>query len=162
MKKLIFLIIFFGCFALFSQSEKTVLNTFTFEEVEKLYQKKPKSIVVFIYTDWCKICHGMKQTTLKDDKVIRLLNNNFYFILLNGEEKKEITFLGKTFVYKPTGTNTGIHELANELAAKKGRIAYPTATILNTNFEVELQLIGLISTKKMIKILVEYQKKLIN
>jgi thioredoxin-related protein len=153
MKKNIILFIFFGSVALFSQTEKTVLKTFTFEEVETLHKKKPKPIVVFIYTDWCKICHGMKKTTFENTKVIKLLNNNFYFVKLNAESKKSITFLGKTFTYKPTGTNIGLHELANELANKKDRLAYPTTTILNSKFEIDLQLIGYRKSKKMITIL---------
>ncbi|HCY98200.1 MAG TPA: thioredoxin family protein, partial [Polaribacter sp.] len=86
-------------------------------EAEKLQQEKAKPILIFIYTDWCKICHGMKRTTFKNKKVISLLNEKFYFIQLNGEEKKAISFLGKTFRYKPTGTTTGSHQLANELGA---------------------------------------------
>ena len=41
---------------------------------------------------------------------MQLLNENFYFVKLNREEKKDIHFLGKKFIYKPTGTNTGIHK----------------------------------------------------
>ena len=141
----------------FSQEEKPILKVFTFSEVEKIYRQNPKPIVVFISTDWCKICHGMKTTSLKNKEVIKLLNKKFYFIKLNGEEKEDITFLEKTFVYKPTGTNTGVHELANELAADvKKRIAYPTTTILNSNFEIDAQFIGFYNSKKLKRILTKY------
>ena len=157
-KKLLFLFIFFGCFISYTQEnkEKEVLNIFTFEEVEKLHQQKPKPIFIFLYTDWCKICFGMKKTTFKNKKVIQLLNEKFYFIRLNGEEKKDITFLGKTFTYKPTGANTGIHELADELATLKKRITYPTIVILNTAFKIDAQLIGFYNSKKMIGLLTTY------
>ena len=139
--------------------EETGLKVYTFSEVDSLSQQKPKPIAVFIYTDWCKICYGMKKTTFKNKKVIQLLNDHFYFITLNGEEKKDLTFLGKTFVYKPTGTNTGIHELANELAAIQKRISYPTTTFLNSKFVIQLQINGLYSAKKMEKILSELSKE---
>jgi thioredoxin-related protein len=139
--------------------EKTGLKVYTFSEVDSLSQQKPKPIAVFIYTDWCKICYGMKKTTFKNKKVIQLLNDHFYFITLNGEEKKDLTFLGKTFVYKPTGTNTGIHELANELAAIQKRISYPTTTFLNSKFVIQLQINGLYSAKKMEKILSKLSKE---
>ena len=157
-KKLLFLFIFFGCFIICAQERngKEVLNIFTFEEVEELHQQIPKPILVFLYTDWCKICFGMKKTTFKDQEVIKLLNDNFYFVKLNAEEKKEITFLGKMFTYKPTGINTGMHELAAELGTIKKTITYPSTIILNTVFEIEAQLTGLYNAREMISILTTY------
>jgi thioredoxin-related protein len=157
-KKLLFLFIFFGCFTIYAQEikGKEVLNIFTFEEVEELHQQIPKPILVFLYTDWCKICFGMKKTTFKNRKVIQLLNEKFYFIKLNAEEKQDITFLGKMFTYKPTGTNTGMHELAVELGTIKKIIIYPTTIILNTVFEIDTQLTGLYNARKMIGILTAY------
>jgi len=158
MKKIIILIIFLGNFAVFSQSENSELNVFSFEEVEQLHQQKPKPIVVYIYTDWCKICFGMKKNAFLNDEIIKLLNDKFYFINLNGEEKKDITFLGKTFVYKPSGNKTGTHELAKELASIKGRFSYPTTTILNSNFEIEAQIDGYLNSKKFYKLINNYIK----
>ena len=157
-KKLLFLFIFFGCFTIYAQERKgkEVLNIFTFEEVEELHQQIPKPILIFLYTDWCKICFGMKKTTFKNQEVIKLLNNNFYFVKLNAEEKQDITFLGKFFTYKPTGTNTGMHELAVELGTIKKTIIYPTTIILNTVFEIDAQLTGLYNARKMIGILTAY------
>jgi len=158
-KKFLFIFIFFGWSKSYGQEskEKEVLTIFTFEEVEKLQQKKAKPILVFLYTDWCKICYGMKGTTFKNKEVIQLLNEKFYFILLNGEEKKTISFLGKKFNHKPTGTTTGIHELAYELGAINKIISYPSTTILNTKFEIDLQLSGFLNRKKMIAILTNYK-----
>ena len=158
MKKIIILILFIANLATFSQSVKSELNVFSFEEVDQLHQQKPKPIVVFIYTDWCKICFGMKKNTFQNDEIIKLLNDKFYFINLNGEEKKEITFLGKTFVYKPSGNKTGTHELARELASKKGRISYPTTTILNSNFEIEAQIDGYLNSKNFYELINNYIK----
>mgnify|MGYP003671653323 FL=1 len=158
MKKIIILILFIANLATFSQSVKSELRVFSFEEVDQLHQQKPKPIIVFTYTDWCKICFGMKKNTFQNDEIIKLLNDKFYFINLNGEEKKEITFLGKTFVYKPSGNKTGTHELARELASKKGRISYPTTTILNSSFEIEAQIDGYLNSKKFYKFINNYIK----
>ena len=54
----------------------------------------------------------MENTTFKNQKVVNSINQNFYFIRFTAEEKQDINFTGKTFHSKPTGTNTGIHELA--------------------------------------------------
>jgi thioredoxin-related protein len=159
-KKILVLFIFFGCFTICAQinTEKEVLKILSFEEVEKLHQQKPKPILIFLYTDWCKICFGMKKTTFKNQEIIRILNGEFYLIFLNGENKNNITFLGKTFVYKPSGTKTGIHELAKELASINGKISYPTTTILNSDFKIDMQVNRYINSDKMSTLLKKYVK----
>lgn len=154
MKKIILLVVFFGCFAMQSQNRSLLISSF--KEVEKLQKDNPKPMVVFIHTDWCKFCQAMDKTTFANAKVIKIINESFYFIKLNAEEKEDITFLGKTFKYKPSGNNTGIHELATALALKKGRISYPTTVILNAEFEIDAQLDSYIKNKRFVKILEKY------
>lgn len=148
MKKFIAFIILFTCYNLQSQ-EKKELQVYTFQEVEELQKQNPKPVVIFIYTDWCKYCFAMEKNTFNNKEIIKVLNDKFYFIKLNAEEKKNITFLNHTFKYQPTGNNTGIHQLANELAVVKNRISYPTTTLLNSKFEIELQKSGYINSKRM-------------
>jgi len=158
MKKTILLIFYFGCLATSSQSKNKDLQIFTFPEAEKLQQQIQKPIVVFIYTDWCKICQGMKKKTFKNDGIINVLNDHFYFINLNAEDNNNITFLGKTFVYKPSGTKSGMHELAKELGSINGQISYPTTIILNSDFEIEVQIDNYFNSKKFYKLLESYLK----
>jgi thioredoxin-related protein len=158
MQKIIFSIFLFVCFAM--QSQNKSLAVFSFEEVEKLQKQNPKPIVIFIHTDWCKYCDVMDKNTLTNEKVTLLLNESFYFIKLNAEEKKTIHFLGKTFAYTPFGSNTGIHELAKELALKDRKISYPTTIFLNKNYEIDLQLDRYIKSKRFATILEKYVSKL--
>ena len=155
MRKLLFLFFLLGFFSVQSQDKET-LKVYSFSEVEKLQQQNPKPIVIFISTHWCKFCHGMKKRTFKESKVTKLLNTFFYLIQLDAELKENITFLGKTFTYKPSGNTTGTHELAIELATLNGKMNYPTTTILNTKFEIDLQLDGYINHEKMKLILTNY------
>jgi thioredoxin-related protein len=142
--------------SLFSFSQKTEkLNIYSFEEVEKLQSKNPKSVLVFVYTDWCKICFGMKKTTFKNDKIITLLNTNFYVIYLNAATKNEITFIGKIFRNQPSG----VHELASILAMKNKQISYPTIVILNKKMEIDLQLQGFRNSNQLTTILEKYLQK---
>lgn len=159
-KKKFILSFFFGCFAINAQEklEKEVLKSFTFEEVEQLHQQNPKPILIFIYTDWCKICFGMKKNTFQNNQVIKLLNDKFYFIKLNGEEKKDIIFLRKTFVYEPSGNKTGTHELAKELATIKGKISYPTTTILSKEFTIDVQIDSYLNSESFYKLIENYKK----
>jgi thioredoxin-related protein len=158
MKKTILLLFFFGYFSTNAQSKNRDLQIFTFPEVEKLQQLNPKPVLVFIYTDWCKICHGMKKKTFKNEGIISVLNDHFYFVNLNAEDKNNITFLEKTFVYKPSGTASGMHELAKELGSIEGKIRYPTTTILNSDFEIDIQLSEYVNSNKMSTVLKKYLK----
>ncbi len=156
MKNQVLFYILFGTLTVFSQPESNALRIFSFSEVEQLQRKIPKPVVVFLHTDWCKFCHAMKTTTLRNEKVIRLLNDSFYMIMLNGEEKKDIVWFGKKFKYKPTGTDTGTHELTTALASIQGKISYPTTTILNSKIEIDLQIGGHVDSKSMQVILKKY------
>ena len=68
-----------------------------FEEIKVLNQKAPKPMVVLIMTSWCKYCHAMKNTMNKDKNVAALLNEKFYTVFLDAEDKSEITFAGRKF-----------------------------------------------------------------
>lgn len=141
------------CSLLWTESASAQLITYRFEQIDSLQQVAPKKVVVFIHTDWCKYCHTMQNITLKDKKVIAILNEQFYFVNFDAEEKKPITFNRHTFNYKPNGSNTGIHQLAEQLATKEGKITYPTLCILNGRMEIVFQYANLISVNDLKAIL---------
>lgn len=150
MKKIFFivLIFFWAMPSGFAQ-----LKTYSFEEVEKLTKENPRPIVIFIHTSWCKYCKMMENSTFKNKDIITLLNDNFYFISLDAEIKNNITFNGHTFKFKPTGQNTGIHELATALATMDSEVVYPTITILATDFSILFQKHSFMNAKGLIAIL---------
>lgn len=115
------------------------LNTYSFEQVDSLQQVETRPIVVFIQTDWCQYCKAMEHTTLKNEKIVQQLNQDFYFINFNGEDERAITFRGHTFHFKPTGHRTGVHELAEQLGTIDGKLSYPTLCILNVGYEIVFQ-----------------------
>jgi hypothetical protein len=67
------------------------------------------------------------------------LKQNFYFIFLDAEEKRDIVFSGRRFKFKPAGIQTGIHELAEQLGTINGQIAYPSLSFLNERNEIIYQ-----------------------
>jgi thioredoxin-related protein len=115
------------------------LNTYSFEQIDRLQRNVNRKTIVFIHTDWCKYCQAMKNTTFKNKEVIKNLNENFYFITLNAEEKRSITFNSQEFNFKPNGNSSGIHELAYELATIKQQTSYPTICVLNAKNEIVYQ-----------------------
>lgn len=139
-KKYLIIFIVWICILLQAQTSFTQITTYQFEQIDSLQRTKKKNILVFIHTDWCKYCQLMKNTTLKNEIIINLLNNKFYFIDLNAEEKRNIIFNQHTFKYKPTGTNTGTHDLADQLGNFENKLSYPTLCILNAENEIIFQL----------------------
>ncbi len=95
----------------------------------------------------------MKNTTFKNDEVINALNQKFYFISLDVEEKQNIRFRGYTFKYKPTGTNTGLNELAEQLGTINGNLSYPSICFLNPDSEIIYQKEGYVDPKTFLSIL---------
>jgi thioredoxin-related protein len=139
MKKQLIFWWFCTCVFLQAQSLFAQIKTVRFEQIDSLQKIEKRNVVVFIHTDWCKYCQTMQNTTFKNDSIIYKLNTQFYFIDLNAEQKENIVFNGRTFKYKPTGTNTGIHELAEQLATVDNPVAYPTICFLNSNKEIIFQ-----------------------
>jgi thioredoxin-related protein len=129
------------------------LKTYSFEEAEKLCKENPKPYVVFIHTSWCNYCKMMKNSTFKNPEVIKILNTDFYFISLDAESKEDIYFNNNTFKFKPKGENTGIHELATELATIDSQVVYPTVTVLNPDFSIVFQKHSFLNAKELLAIL---------
>ena len=81
----------------------------------------------------------MEATTFHNDSIITLLNEQFYFVKLNGETKDEIRFRNRTFSFKPSGASSGVHELAEQLGIVDGQLNYPTISIVNKQNEIVFQ-----------------------
>jgi len=134
------------------------LKHFSFEQLDSLQKIEKRPVVVFLHTSWCKYCGTMKNTTFKNNEVIKGLNQKFYFVSLDIEEKSDITFRGYTFKFKPTGTNTGVHELAEQLGTINGQLAYPSICFLNADNEIIYQHNEFISASQLQVILTKIKK----
>ncbi len=127
-----------------------------FKDLDSLQKNHAKPTIVFIHTDWCKYCLAMQQSTFKNKEIIENINNNFYFIQFNAEEKRDINFLNKIYHFQPNGVNNGVHELAKFLGNKKEELIYPTVCFLNNLSQIEFQIQGFVSTKQMMYLLQKF------
>lgn len=148
-KKLFLLLLLFGVIP----SGFAQLNLVSFEQIDSLQNIQKRKVIVFIHTDWCQFCHAMKSTTFKNENIIKELNNNFYFIDFNAEEKRTILFNKATFKFRYTGNNSGIHELAIQLGTVNKQLNYPVLCILNSENEIIFQDNNYIKQKEFILIL---------
>lgn len=151
-KKQLFFMLLFSLYLLMPIEAYPQLKSYTFEQLDSLQKTEKRNVIIFIHTDWCQFCQMMKNTTFKNKQVISTLNKKFWFIELNAEEKKTMSFQGKIFKYQPTGINTGIHDLAQQLGSMQGVVAFPTISILNPRNEIIFQHQQFLSSTNFLRI----------
>ena len=134
------------------------LHSVSFEKIDSLQRIEKRKTIVFIQTDWCQFCHGMKSTTFKKEAIIKELNNTFYFVDFNAEEKRAIVFNKTTFQFKPTGNNSGTHELAIALGTINKQLNFPVLCVLNSENEIIFQHSGYLKPKELKLILAKLKE----
>ncbi|PIB34758.1 hypothetical protein BFP72_04735 [Reichenbachiella sp. 5M10] len=112
---------------------------YTFEEAVALNKKKPKKIFIDVYTDWCGWCKKMDKATFNHPVIAKYLNDKYYPVKLNAEQRESIEFNDHTFKWVDSGRN-GIHELAYSLL--NGKMSYPTVVFMDEEFRMLLPVPG--------------------
>ncbi len=110
------------------------INWLTVQEAYAATQKKPKKLVVDVYTDWCGWCKVMDRETFSKPAIIDYVNEHYYAVKLNAEQTADITLGKQTFKYVGTAGGRGAHELAAVLM--KNQMSYPTTVFLDEKFNL--------------------------
>ncbi len=105
----------------------------TFEEAVELSKTEKKKIFIDVYTDWCGWCKVMDKNTFNDPEIAAYLNENFYPVKFNAEQKEDVHFRGETYKFIASGRN-GYHELAAGLLNNK--LSFPTVVFLDEDFRI--------------------------
>lgn len=122
----------------------------TFEEAVKRAEKKPKKLLIDVYTDWCGWCKKMDKDAYANAQITKYINENYYAVKFNAEQKENIEFNGHTFKYLPNG-NRGIHELA--LALTNNKPSYPTTVFMDEEYRILQPIPGYLNAQSMEPIL---------
>ncbi|MCH8332174.1 MAG: DUF255 domain-containing protein [Bacteroidetes bacterium] len=125
----------------------------SFEEAVKKSQIAKKPIFIDVYTNWCGWCKRMDQTTFKDVTIVDYMNENYYAVKLNAEQRDDITFNNKTYKFISYGRR-GYHELAAALL--QGRLSYPSFVVLLDDFSMGGVHAGFQKPGQLNKILLKY------
>ncbi|MBT8265942.1 MAG: thioredoxin fold domain-containing protein [Bacteroidia bacterium] len=112
------------------------INWVTLEEAVELQKKKPKKIIMDVYTKWCGPCKMLDKNTFQNKDVVEYINKHYYAVKFNAEGNEEITFKGANFSnpnYDPAKANrrNSPHELTRHFNVR----AYPTIIFLDENLE---------------------------
>lgn len=145
---------FLGCLVLvlagynaFSQAQTVALNQpeespvkwMTFEEALEKSKTEKRKIFIDVYTDWCGWCKVMDKNTFSEPNVAKILNEQFYPVKFDAEQKEDVVFNGTTFKFIPSGRN-GYHQLAAALL--NNQLSYPTVVFLDEEFRMIQPLAG--------------------
>lgn len=122
----LFFVIVTGLLFSFAPPDKEKITWVTFTELQELYAKNPKPILVDVYTDWCGWCKEMDRTTYKHEKLAAYINKNYYAVKFNAESRTPVNFNNKVFKYNPAYR---VNELALYLTA--GQLSFPTTVFLS-------------------------------
>lgn len=109
------------------------LDWISIQDAETNTKKKPKKIIIDLYTDWCGWCKVMDKKTFSNSVIQKYLGEKYYAVKFDAEQKEEITFNGHTFKFVPQGQR-GYHELAAALT--QGKLSFPTLIFLDEELGV--------------------------
>jgi len=134
----------------FVKTEAVKIEWLTFEEAMEKQKTEPRKIFMDVYTEWCGWCKKMDASTFADKDVIEVLNDKYYAVKFDAEQKEDIEFKGKTYKFV-SGGRRGSHELAKLFL--NGRMGYPTSVFLDEQLEVIQPIPGYLDATKMDMIL---------
>lgn len=162
MRKILFYITFLCCIFTISpvKSQQESIRWMSFEEAIKANDKKPKKILVDVYTNWCGPCRMLNSNTFTNKRIIELINKYYYPVKFNAEGPDTIIVKGQTYVnpgYDPNvpGRNS-THQLTYAIANVNGRIAYPTIVYMDENSQIIQAIQGYMTPQQLEPILIYF------
>ena len=118
-----------------SDSFTNKVNWLTWEEAMDLSQVEQRKVVVAVYTSWCGWCKKMDKTTYNKTRIANYINNNFYAVRFDAEQREPIEFQGKVYKYvNPSNGKRGYHEFAS--AMTMGRMSYPSTVFFDEKLDL--------------------------
>jgi thioredoxin-related protein len=114
-------------------SSPAVVKWMTFEQAVEKSKTEKRKIFIDVYTDWCGWCKVMDNKTFTDPQVAQLLNEKFYPVKFNAEQRQDVVYNGVTFKFIESGRG-GYHQLAASLL--NNQLSYPNFVFLSDQFQI--------------------------
>lgn len=117
----------------FGQESASAIKWMTFEEAVERSKTEKRKIFVDVYTDWCGWCKVMDKKTFSEPAVAKVLNEKYYPVKFNAEQREDVVYNGATFKFIEHG-GRGTHQLAAALL--NNQLSYPSVVFLNEDFAI--------------------------
>lgn len=127
------LFVFLICLSIKAYSQEPDINWIDIQDLEAAMAVEKRPVLLDFYTSWCGWCKRMDKTTFIDSRLIAYVNQNYYAVKFNAEQKEVVNYRGQEFNFVAQGRR-GYNELAAGFL--KGQMSYPTLVILNTDLEI--------------------------
>ena len=140
MKNIIFFAFVLLTFITFSQKEELTWHS-DLQKAISLSQKEKKPMLLFFTgSDWCGWCKKMDKTTFQDEKVMKILQEEYYTVKVDFDNKNKMNYQGQQYTGK-------------ELAKKFGIEGLPTLVVIAPDFSKSEAIIGYKNPKQFINAL---------
>lgn len=120
-------------------AEEGPVRWMTFEQAVEKNKTEKRNIFIDVFTDWCGWCKVMDKNTFNEPQVAKLLNEKFYPVKFNAEQREDVVFNGQTYKFVPSG-NRGSHQLA--MALLNNQMSYPTVVFLDGSYAAAFPIPG--------------------
>lgn len=146
-----------------SNSLYSSVNWISLEELELKMKDKPRKVIFLFTKKGCPYCKEMKETTLIDSDVVKMINDKYYAVMLDGKTKEPITFKGFTYVNDASidedPKSTWRHNLFADLVDPyNGGYYWPSTVILDENLNKIKSFPGLQKPAQFKRLLLNYMK----
>lgn len=116
----------------FSQDAK-LIKWMTWEQAIEASKVEKRKFFIDVYTEWCGWCKKMDASTFRNEEIVDYVNENYYAIKFDAEQKEDILLKGKVYKFNRTGKR-GYHQLA--AAITRGQLSYPTIVFLDEDLNL--------------------------
>ncbi|MBK8658359.1 MAG: DUF255 domain-containing protein [Bacteroidetes bacterium] len=106
----------------------TIIHWMSIDEAMLLQKKEPKKIFMNVYVSWCRWCRQMKDSVFTNKEIAHYINQHFYPVRFNAEQKETIKFKGRDYKFINEG-DYHVHELS--LFLLNYRQSYPGFVVFN-------------------------------
>lgn len=115
---------FFKTFTDTIKHDTAHINWVSLEKAVELNKKKPKKILINMYTNWCNSCRVTTHSSIQNPINAKYINEHYYAVNMDIQMNDSITFMGNTFYKKGF-----FHDFA--MAALQNNVILPMQIILN-------------------------------
>ena len=156
MKKLFFVLVFMPLISFSQGMPSNSINWISLSEGEKYSEKYKKNMLIYFYRNNCDYCKRMKDEVLTDPQIVKLINENFFPVKLDGKTKKSIKYNGKNYIndvsIEEDPKSSWRHNLFAELVKDtKGNFYWPTIVIIDGEDKKVAQLPGFRSKQQLLR-----------